>query len=126
MQTSALSASSAGSSSTSAMLNSISSDDFLTLLVTELQMQDPLNPMDTEGMVQQLSQMEMVAETRLVREGQEFAQSQTLIGKPVHWQDGDTGAYCNGTVEGVLRDDGSVLLVVGDNRLKLDDVLAIS
>lgn len=123
MLTTAVANSSATSTPTAR--NSLTADDFLALLVTELRMQDPLNPLDTAGMIQQLSQMEMVTETRLTREGQEFGQAISLLGKTVRWQDSATGAYYQGDVTGVVRDGSTSLLVVGDTLLKLSELVAI-
>lgn len=126
MQLSAVSSTATGSGSSAAALNTIDADDFLTLLVTEMQSQDPLDPMDTTAMVQQLSQMELVAETRMAREGQDFSQGLGLIGRTVQWLDSTTGVLRGGTVEGVLRDGSTTLLAVGNYTLKLTELLAIS
>ena len=120
---------SAASSTTASALtgnNSLSADSFLTLLVTELRMQDPLDPMDTAGLVQQLAQMDLVAETRGVREGQELTQALTMVGRTVTWQDSATGDTCSGAATGVVRDGSTALLLVGAKRLKLSDIVAIS
>ncbi|KFL33761.1 MULTISPECIES: flagellar hook capping FlgD N-terminal domain-containing protein [unclassified Sulfurospirillum] len=45
------------STTTSTSSSSLSNDDFLTLLVTELQYQDPTDPMDTETILTQTSQL---------------------------------------------------------------------
>ena len=45
------------STTTSTSSSSLSNDDFLTLLVTELQYQDPTDPMDTESILTQTSQL---------------------------------------------------------------------
>lgn len=45
------------STTTSTASSSLSNDDFLTLLVTELQYQDPTDPMDTETILTQTSQL---------------------------------------------------------------------
>lgn len=43
--------------------NSLGTDDFLKLLVQELQNQDPLNPMDNSEMVQQIGQIREIGAT---------------------------------------------------------------
>ncbi len=45
------------STTTSSSSSSLSNDDFLTLLVTEMQYQDPTDPMDTETILTQTSQL---------------------------------------------------------------------
>lgn len=51
------STSSTTSTTTSSSSSSLSNDDFLTLLVTEMQYQDPTDPMDTETILTQTSQL---------------------------------------------------------------------
>ena len=107
-------------------LSRLGADEFLKLLIAELRTQDPMDPMDTGAMMQQLSQLSMVAETRQVREGQDFGQAVGLIGRTVQWGDAQTSESRIGVVDGVLRQGSTALIVVGDQRLKLDQILAIS
>lgn len=51
-------ASSTAESDTSSTSSELTSDDFLTLLLTQLQNQDPLSPMDNAEMLSQISEME--------------------------------------------------------------------
>lgn len=55
------SASSSTSASSSSALSSLTSDDFLSLLLTELQNQDPTEPVSTSDMLQQFSTLTQVA-----------------------------------------------------------------
>ncbi|OIQ97327.1 basal-body rod modification protein FlgD [mine drainage metagenome] len=57
---SAINASNAAGSSTSASATSSTQDQFLKLLTTQLQNQDPLNPMDNAQMTSQLAQISTV------------------------------------------------------------------
>jgi flagellar basal-body rod modification protein FlgD len=50
------------SASTSSALSSLTSEDFLTLLLTELQNQDPTDPISTSDMLQQFSTLTQVAD----------------------------------------------------------------
>lgn len=70
--------------------NNLTSDDFLQLMITELQQQDPLNPTDTKDMVQQISAIRSVAATTglnktldAVLTGQNLATASGLVGKKV-------------------------------------------
>jgi flagellar basal-body rod modification protein FlgD len=111
---------------TDTALSKLGADEFLKLLIAELQTQDPMDPMDTGAMMQELSQLSMVSETRQMREAQDFGQAVGLIGRTVQWQDAQTGGTQAGVVDGVLRQGSTAAIVVGDQRLKLDEVLAIS
>ena len=65
-------------------------DQFLGLLITELQNQDPLNPMDNAQMLAQISQIRQIGSTNkftdtltTVAIGQELSMASGLIGKEV-------------------------------------------
>ncbi len=65
-------------------------DQFLGLLITELQNQDPLNPMDNAAMLNQISQIRQIGSTTKLTDtltslaiGQELSMASSLIGKEV-------------------------------------------
>lgn len=126
--TSATSTTSSTTSSTSSTSSAtgFDADSFLTLLIAELQNQDPLSPMDTQAMVSQLSTMEMVSESRTARQSQQMVEAIGLMGKTVTWQDSDSGNYYSAEVTGVYRDGSDPVLLLGDTQLKLEDIVAIS
>lgn len=71
-------------------LNQMTSDDFLKVLITQLQYQDPLKPMDSEQMLAQMSQirnMEMSTtltdSLRTLTDQQRLGSAATLIGQYV-------------------------------------------
>jgi flagellar basal-body rod modification protein FlgD len=81
----ALASSSASSSATSAASDAGSADRFLKLLVTQLQNQDPLNPMDNAQLTSQLAQINTVSgiqtlNTTVQGLGTQFVQMQALQG----------------------------------------------
>lgn len=117
---------SAQTQTTAAAANTLGPDSFLTLLMAQLQNQDPTNPMDTQAMVTQLSTIQMVAENRAARESQEFTQATSLLGRQVTWQDADTGADATGQVSGVVRDGSETRLFVGDTTITLGQVLTVA
>src|SRR5436190_20395781 len=57
------SSSSSSGTSTNGALDGFDADNFLKLLMTELQQQDPLNPMDNSQMLQQIGQIRSVEAT---------------------------------------------------------------
>ena len=88
-------AASAGAPAKGAALSSLTSNynDFLKLLMTQLQHQDPTSPMDTNQFTSQLVQYSSVEQqintnsslTQLIQltQGGEILQSSSLVGKPV-------------------------------------------
>jgi flagellar hook assembly protein FlgD len=106
--------------------NSLDADSFMKLLIAELQHQDPENPMDSAAMVAQLATMNLVTETRSARQSQDMVQAMNALGKTVTWQDADTGEYLYGEVTSVVREGSDAQLMVGDQQLKLSEIVAIS
>lgn len=65
-------------------------DQFLGLLITELQNQDPMNPMDNAAMLNQISQIRQIGSTTKLTDtlstlavGQELSMASGLIGKEI-------------------------------------------
>jgi flagellar basal-body rod modification protein FlgD len=108
----------------------ISSDQFLRLLVTQLQNQDPLNPMNNEEFLTQLAQlqslqkqMETADNTKNLLLAQNIGAASALLGKAVTAMSG--GYATSGTVEKVLVSNGQVSLVVGGREIALSDVTEV-
>ncbi len=71
-------------------LSDVDLDQFLGLLITELQNQDPLNPMDNAQMLSQIGQIREIGSTNQLTEtlttlaiGQELTMASNLIGKSI-------------------------------------------
>lgn len=78
------------SSSTNEGYNSLNTDDFLKLLIQELQNQDPLNPMDNSEMVQQIGLIreigatdELTGSLTALSNNQQLVTASGLIGRTV-------------------------------------------
>lgn len=85
-------------------LSDVDLDQFLGLLLTELQNQDPLNPMDNAQMLAQISQIREIGSTNQLTEtlgnfavGQELAMASSMIGKQITALDNNAN-----NVEGVV------------------------
>src|SRR5688572_466407 len=113
------SASQSQQASASEAINDIDLDTFLQLLITELQNQDPLNPLDNKDMLAQISQIREVGATDKLTEtlnsvllGQNIASSTNLIGAEV-----DAVSDDNQRVTGVVS---RVSIENGQPKLELD------
>jgi flagellar basal-body rod modification protein FlgD len=126
MNINSVSATSQTTATATAANNRLGPDSFLTLLIAQLQTQDPLSPMDTTAMVNQMATMEMVSETRAARQSQDFIQAMNLMGKQVTWQDNATGAFLSGEVSGVVRDGSEARVMVEGVQVAVGDILGIS
>jgi flagellar basal-body rod modification protein FlgD len=110
--------------------------DYMTLLVTELQNQNPLEPLNNNEMASQLAQFQQLQQLETMNSSfakvltsVERAYASSLIGKevsfPVETEQGTTDTQ-SGPVERVYNDvDGQVLLVVNGYAVGLDHVVSI-
>jgi len=110
--------------------------DYMKLLTTQLQNQNPLEPMDNSDMTAQLTQFSQLSQLETMNSSfadvlktiqQEHATS--LIGKNVSFigetSDGSIDLI-TGKVEQIANKDGEVLLGIGDYTLTLDDIIGVS
>jgi flagellar basal-body rod modification protein FlgD len=103
------SASSASSASTTANDNGLNSNSFLQLLVAQLEYQDPLNGMDTNQFMQQLSTMASMQQQQTINTNLASLVNQSQISQAA----GMIGATVSGTVNGSTI-SGQVTSVVND------------
>ena len=119
--------------------NSLSENDFLQLLVTQLQNQDPLNPVDNTQMLAQLAQFSALEEMTQVAETDAQIQSavqslesemsllmaHSLIGASVTVQDA-SGNQVQGTVSSVTMSQGTPQVVVNGTSYPLTQVVGMA
>lgn len=108
-------------------------DTFLRLLVTQLQMQDPLSPVEDKEFISQLAQFSTLEQMQSMNQSLEtFMKSQlsfavlSLIGKSVEWIDAETGDVSKGVVEGIQFGGESPIMKVGEHEVPLSMVLRVS
>jgi flagellar basal-body rod modification protein FlgD len=109
--------------------------DYMKLLVTQLQNQNPLEPMDNNQMASQLAQLSQLSQTEqlnskfsdvLATSQKSYASS--LVGKEVSFSYADdTGniQYGGGTVQGIMTDGNNISLQVGNYAIGLGDILTV-
>lgn len=121
-----------GSSSSSNDWNSITPDDFLKMLITELQNQDPTNPTDNSQILQQISEIRNIQATsdltttlNSVQLEQTFTAGAQLVGKSVQGL-ADDGSTVTGVVDSVTFNKGAATLNIGQQTLQLGNVQQIS
>jgi flagellar basal-body rod modification protein FlgD len=127
------SGSSTGQSSKSSndALRGLDLDQFLKLMVTELQNQDPLNPLENDQILQQISQIREIEATGQLREtldsvllGQNLSNASGLINKQVAALD-DNGDEVSGTVSRVSVAENKVRLHIGEHEVELKNLREI-
>lgn len=91
--------------------DNLGKDDFLKLLVTQLQYQDPLNPMDDTDFIAQTAQFTALEQMQNLYNATVLGQATNFIGKDVQAIDID-GVEVAGTVTGAKVSDGKTTMVV--------------
>jgi len=106
-------------------------DTFIKLLVTELQSQDPMKPMENSEILQQVSQIRAIeSNTRLTSTleavvlGQNMATASSLLGRTIGGLD-DQSNPVQGKVDRVSVADGVARLHVGERTVSLKNVAEI-
>ncbi len=122
--------STSSTSSTTDRFSELGTEDFLALLIAELQSQDPTNPMSNEEMVNQISQIQEIRSNNALTEtlesvnlGQSMATASSLVGKTIIGLPDGESEYYEGVVSYVTLEDGR--LHVDDKTIKLTNVVAI-
>ena len=107
--------------------------NYMMLLVTQLQNQNPLEPMSSDQMTAQLAQLSqlehlesMDATFEKVLFTAEVNQAAGLIDKRVAYLPEDSNEAVTGQVGGVSMIDGKVIVSVGNQGVDLDRILSIA
>lgn len=99
-------------------------DDFLKLMITQLQWQDPMSPMDDKESIAQLAQFTALEQMTNMTNSMASMQATTSIGKTVTWND-DKGKTHSGIVKQVNIVNSKAQLMMNDieiNSSKLVDI----
>lgn len=134
MATDPVGSSSSTSSTTSSTLNGFGNlklDDFMKMLLAELQNQDPLSPMDASQMLTQIGQITQVGSTQQLTStlnsvllGQNVSNATSLIGKTISGLDVNNKEVV-GKVDKVTITNGKPVLSVGDTTVNIENVRAV-
>lgn len=110
-------------------------DAFLTLLVLQLQNQDPLNPIENNELLAQLAQFTSLEQMRNLNESFDvlsgnidqlnFISASELLGRTVSGIDTD-GNPIQGVVEGIQLDGSVVMLNIDGGQMSMAGVLQIN
>jgi flagellar basal-body rod modification protein FlgD len=111
--------------------SALGKEAFLQLLLTQMQSQNPLSPMEGHDFFQQLAQLSLLEQMWTMNDNlnnlmgqQQVLQASSLIGKIVEATK-ENGAQITGTVKGVRIVDDQVFLDVEDDSIPLSQVTAV-
>ncbi len=113
--------------STTSSMFGLSQDSFFKLFLTELQNQDPTQPLDNKAMLDQLGQFTMIDTLMAVQktmQGVQLGQASGLIGKLVTGKD-LAGTPITGVVSELLQSSGVVTLLVNGSQVKPDAITEV-
>ena len=103
-------------------------DTFLKLLATELQYQDPTQPVSNTEYVAQLAQFNSLQQLSAMNNSMSEYQAYSLIGKNVYYTTTDAAGNTvngSGAVDSIITQNNTVYLMVGENRAKLSSVVRV-
>lgn len=109
---------------------SLNSDEYMKLMITQLENQNPMDPMDNSKMLSQMSDMASLEATKElqgsfdnVMELVNLTGGANLVGREVEYeQDGTTA---RATVDAVNVKDGQLNVQCGDKGLDLSDIKTV-
>lgn len=139
VDSSPLSPFSLGGSSGGAPSSQVDRDAFLRLLVTQLEHQDPLEPLQNEDFVAQLATFSSLEELENLNQSvgamialneanarlTHLTQASALLGRTVRWSDPESGAEASGVVERVALVQGIPTLSVDGSEVPLSSVTEV-
>ena len=124
-----------GANGKESAIGGVQLDQFLNLMLTELQNQDPLDPLDNAQLLDQISQIREIGSTdqltetlQAVMTGQNVSTASSLIGKEIQGLSDDS-VEVQGVVERVTiggTDQREVKLHIGDQVVSLPNVRDIT
>jgi len=112
-------------------LQDVNLNDFLKLMITEMQNQDPLSPMENQEILQQISQIREIESNQRLTDtlhaillGQGVATAGNLLGTTVKALT-DTGERIAGAVDRVSIAEGVVRVHIGGHSAKLENIAEV-
>jgi flagellar basal-body rod modification protein FlgD len=111
----------------------INQTDFLKLLLTQVQNQDPLQPMTNAEFASQLAQFSTLqginsldTEMQTLLQLDELTQGAGLVGKKVIYQPAGTNTSANGVVSSVSVQNGQLQLSINGQNITLNQVQGVT
>ncbi|HUY91743.1 MAG TPA: flagellar hook capping FlgD N-terminal domain-containing protein [Pirellulales bacterium] len=124
--------STAKNSTNASSFASLTPDDFLKMLITELQNQDPMNPTDNTQILQQISEMSNIAATSSLTSSlngmlteQNLSAASALVGRNVTGL-ADDGSNASGKVDSVTIANGTAKLNIGQQTVSLKNIQQVT
>ena len=104
-------------------------NDFLQLLVAQMQYQDPLEPTSNTEYISQYATFSELEEMQNVSASTDLSRASALVGKEVviaHTSDTGETNYIRGNVDYVQIENGNALLSINDSLYNLEDLYSVA
>jgi flagellar basal-body rod modification protein FlgD len=120
----------ASSDTVSGAQQTLTQNDFLQLLVAQMENQDPLQPQSDTEMASQMAQFTSLTQTTAMSSSLSDMQANSLIGTTVTLQEANSQQTTSGVVQSVVlgaeSSDGTPQIVVNGTTYDLSQVLAVT
>ncbi len=110
----------------------LTSQDFLTMLITELQNQDPTNPVSNSDILQQLSEMQALSSNVELNStlsnfssNQQVSSGASFLGKIVSGTDANNQPV-SGVADNVFLQNGTLMIGIGNDSVSVANVTGVS
>jgi flagellar basal-body rod modification protein FlgD len=103
----------------------LNQNDFLTLLVKQIQFQDPMNPKSNTDMAAQMAQFTSLQQAAQSSSSLQMMQASSLIGTQVTLQV-DNKTLSSGVVTGLTMKNGTPQILVDGSLYNLNQILTVS
>jgi flagellar basal-body rod modification protein FlgD len=103
----------------------LSQNDFLQLLVAQMQNQDPLNPQSDTQMAAQMAQFTSLTQSSAMSSSLSMLQANSLIGSTVSLQV-DPKTTASGVVQGVVLNGTTPQVIVNGTNYNLSQVISVT
>lgn len=104
-------------------------ESFITLLVTEMQNQDPTDPVSNTEFISQMAQISSLDRLNSLAEGMDASRAYSLLGKEVTYQTSDSSGEtttASGTVQSVVTKNNTTYLTIDGAQVELSSVVLVS
>ena len=112
--------------------NGLTADDFMRMLIVQLQNQDPMEPVGNDELLGQLSAMrnlqsniELSETLKTITGNQQLSTAATFIGRSVTGVDANQQEV-TGVVDRAFVRDSQVFLAIGTTELSLDNITSVA
>ncbi|MET3942826.1 flagellar basal-body rod modification protein FlgD [Paenibacillus sp. PvP094] len=126
--------SASNTATTSAATKELGKDQFLKILITQLQNQDPMQPMEDKEFIAQMAQFSSVEQlvnisSQLKTLNQSLGAVSSMIGREISWLSSnkeDSGTLRQGIVDSIIVRDGVQYAKVGEDEIELNEIIQVS